>query len=565
MTLSFRHYALLAVLAFLVALPGRLSLPPLDRDEPRYMQATAQMLSSGNFLDIRFQDQPRYLQPAGIYWLEAGAVKTTEIITQNSNLRHESWPYRIPSLLASVFSILLTAWIGSRLFGGITGLCAAGLLLVAPLFAAESRMATIDSVLLLDVLCLQALLLRHFDDMRAERSTPYRFSLLYWCALGVGLMLKGPIVLIPALGTLFSLSICLRSVALIRQLRTGWGWMVSLLITLPWCIGIAVVSHGEFFRRAVGHNLLGKIAHPQETHGFPPGYYLILFLLAFWPGALAAIRSLPTLWQRRAKPEILFLLCWVIPHWLIFECLATKLPHYVLPTYPAIAILTAASLTLWPLNPLRSLWSKLGVTLYALLWGLAGFLFCIAGPVLLYRMEGHLFAASLIPAIGSLPLLLVGVRLFWKQDWQSGIICSIGTALLTEAGIFLCVIPHLSSIQLSPRIAESFRELRPCPESVLLSPSYREPSLVFLTGGAVRLLSPLQAADALHNHARCTLALIDQKDESAFQHELNRLGSESILYDQFEGLNYSNGHKLHLRLYVSNEGIIPTHPTKSPG
>ncbi|MBA5726241.1 ArnT family glycosyltransferase [Bombella favorum] len=557
MTLSFRHYALLAVVAFLVALPGRLSLPPLDRDEPRYMQATAQMLSSGNFLDIRFQDQPRYLQPAGIYWLEAGAVKATETITQNSNLRHESWPYRIPSLLASLFSILLTAWIGSRLFGGITGLFAAALLLVAPLFAAESRMATIDSVLLLDILCLQALLLRHFDDMQAERSTPYRFSLLYWCALGIGLMLKGPIVLIPALGTLFSLSICLRSMALMRQLRAGWGWVISLLITLPWCIGIAVVSHGEFFRRAVGHNLLGKIAHPQETHGFPPGYYLILFLLAFWPGALATVRALPALWQRHTKPEVLFLLCWIIPHWFIFECLATKLPHYVLPTYPALAILTAASLIAWPLSPLRSFWAKLGVTLYALLWGVAGCLFCAAGPFLLYKMEGHLVAAALIPAIGSLPLLLAGIRLFWKQDWRGGAICSIGTALLTEVGIFLCVVPHLTSIQLSPRIAESFRELRPCPESILLSPSYREPSLVFLTGGRVRLLSPLQAADTLHDHARCTLALVDQKDEPAFQQELRRLGAESILYDQFEGLNYSNGHTLHLRLYASHGQAAP--------
>ncbi|MCT6812950.1 glycosyltransferase family 39 protein [Bombella apis] len=550
---KFRHYALLAVLAFLAALPGRMSLPPLDRDEPRYMQATAQMLSSGNFLDIRFQDQPRYLQPAGIYWLEAGAVKASEIITQDETLRHESWPYRIPSLLASVCSILLTAWIGTRLFGFSTGLLAAGLLMVAPLFATESRMATIDSTLLLDILCLQALLLCHFTDMQKGRTTPCRSSILYWSALGVGMMLKGPIVLIPALGTLISLSICLRSTALIRQLRAGWGWLLSVLIVLPWCLGIALVSHGEFFRRAVGHNLLGKIAHPQETHGFPPGYYLLLFLLAFWPGALAAIRSLPALWQRRAKPETLFLLCWIIPHWLIFECLATKLPHYVLPTYPAIAILVAASLTVWPLVPLRSLWTKLGVSLYALAWGLAGLLFCLAGPVLLYRMEGHLFADALIPALGSLPLLLAGLRLIWKQNWSGGALCAMGAALLTETGIFLCVIPHLTSIQLAPRIAESFRELRPCPDSALISPSYREPSLVFLTGGRARLLPPSQAAHELHDHARCDLALLDRKDDPAFQQELARLGTESILYDQFDGLNYSNGHRLHLRLYASSE------------
>lgn len=557
MTLSFRHYALLAALAFLLALPGRMSLPPLDRDEPRYMQATAQMLSSGNFLDIRFQDQPRYLQPAGIYWLEAAAVKTAEIVTQDPKLRHESWPYRLPSLIASIFSIVLTAWIGSRLFGGVVGLLAAGLLLVAPLFAAESRMATIDSVLLLDILCIQALLLRHFEDMQAERPTPRRYSLLYWAAIGVGLMLKGPIVLIPAIGTISALCISLRQASLLRQIRSGWGWIISLLIVLPWCAGITLVSHGDFFRHAVGHNLLGKITHAQETHGFPPGYYCLLFLLAFWPGALFTVRAIPTIWQRRIQPNVLFLLCWIIPHWLVFECLATKLPHYVLPTYPAIAILTAASLLVWQTSSLRSFWGKLGTGLYAALWGIAGLIFCMAGPVLLYRMEGHVFAEALLPVCGSVPLLAVGIWLLWKREWRDSAFCAIGTALLTEVGIFLCVIPHLTSIQLSPRIAESFAQLRPCQNSVLISPSYKEPSLVFLTGGTTRLLSPTLAAQSLHDHARCDLALVDQKDDSTFKKALTQLGSEVILYDQFEGLNYSNGHKMHLRLYAINGQSSP--------
>ena len=557
MTLSFRHYALLAILAFLLALPGRMSLPPLDRDEPRYMQATSQMLASGNFLDIRFQDQPRYLQPAGIYWLEAGAVKAAQIITQDDSLLHKSWPYRIPSLIASTLSIILTAWIGARLFGGTTGLLSAGLLLVAPLFAAESRMATIDSVLLLDILCLQALLLRHSDDMQAGKATPRRYSILYWCALGAGLMLKGPIVLIPAMGTLAALCCCLRNISLLRQLRSSWGWLLSLLIVLPWCLGITLVSHGDFFRHAVGHNLLGKITHAQETHGFPPGYYLLLFPLAFWPGALCAIRAIPALWQKRMNPEVLFLLCWIIPHWLVFECLATKLPHYVLPTYPAIAILTAASLSRWPIAPLRSLWARLGLSLYAILWGLAGLAFCIAGPILLYRMERHVFADALLPVCGSVPLLLLAGWLFWKQRGQDGVFCSMGAALLTEAGIFLCVIPHLAGIQLSPRIASSFEQMRPCHDSVLISPSYREPSLVFLTGGTARLLPPVQTARSLHDHARCDLALVDQKDDSLFQQELTRLGAKSILYDQFEGLNYSNGHRLHLRLYAISSQTAP--------
>lgn len=553
MTLSFRHYILLGLVAFLVALPGRLSLPPLDRDEPRYMQATAQMLASGNFLDIRFQDQPRYHQPIGIYWLEAGAVKTVEFITHNTTLRHKAWPYRIPSLLACIGSILLTAWIGARLFDKHTGLLAAGFLLVAPLFTAESRMATIDSVLLLNILCVQALLLRHFDDARTGRKTPARYSCLYWCGLGIGLMLKGPIILIPSFGTLFALCLTTRSLAVWRQLQPRWGWMISIAIVLPWCLSIAWVSHGEFFHRAIGHNLLGKVANAQEAHGFPPGYYVLTFLFAFWPCALYGVRAIPAIWQRRHQTNTTFLLCWIIPHWLFFECLATKLPHYVLPTYPAIAILTAASLLKWPFIPLRTLWARLGLGVYASLWLGVGCLLSAAVPLLLYHMEGRIFTDTYLPLCGSLPLIAATGWLLWKQRWREGAYCSIGAALISEMGVFLCLIPHLNSIQLAPHIARSFEQLRPCQESPLLSPSYKEPSLIFLTGGATHSLSPIQAAQTLHDNARCALALIDKRDEPIFQKTFAQFGTTLILYDQFEGVNYSNGRKMHLRLYAAHE------------
>lgn len=552
MSLTLRHYALLAVIAFCIALPGRLSLPPLDRDEPRYMQATAQMLSSGNFLDIRFQDQPRYLQPAGIYWLEATAVKTVETLTGDKTLRHQSWPYRLPSLIASTLSIALTCWIGARLFSAEAGILGALLLLCSTLFAAESRMATIDSVLLLNILSLEALLLHHFQNVTAGKPTPTRFSILYWGGLGIGLMLKGPIILIPALGTIGALCLSYRSLALWRALRPAWGWLISLAILLPWCISIAIVSHGEFFRRAVGHNLLGKITHAQETHGFPPGYYLLLFIIAFWPGAIFALRALPTIWQQRNQPSTRFLLCWIIPHWVFFEALATKLPHYVLPTYPAIAILTAAALT-QGIPPIRALWVRLLSNIYAILWALIGFAFCGVGLGILYKMEGLFAPSTLIPLCGSLPLICAAIWLFYKNHLRESAFCAIGTAMISQVGIFLIVIPQLTSIQLSPRIAKSFEQIRPCANSALISPSYREPSLVFLTGGATRLLPPGQAAQNLHDNAQCDLALIDARDEPLFKKNLAQLGEAPLLYDQYKGLNYSNGHKMSLTLY----GIKP--------
>ena len=340
--LGTRQAALLAAAALALFLPGRASLPPLDRDEPRYMESAAQMLQSGDYVDVRFQDQPRYLQPAGIYWLEAASVAAT------GTLQHRQvWGWRIPSLIAAVGSVLLTAAIGASLFGSEAGLFAAVLLALSVLMTAEARMATIDSCLLTMVLLAELALLRVWRGARAGAvaGAPCRlWPALYWAALGVGLMLKGPVVLIPGFGTPLALALSERRCAWWRRLRPAWGVPLMLAIVLPWCVAIGLVSHGRFFSNAVGTNFLGKVASGQQAHGLPPGYHLLVFALAFWPGSLFAALAVPFTWARRRVPEVRFLLCWILPHWILFELIATKLPHYVLPAYPAIAILTAAAL-----------------------------------------------------------------------------------------------------------------------------------------------------------------------------------------------------------------------------
>ena len=136
-------YLLLVLLSAALFVPGQASLPPFDRDESRYLQATAQMFETGNFVDIRFQDQPRYLQPAGIYWLQAASVA----LFSEPGAR-EVWAHRMPSLLGATAAVLLTAWIGNLLFGAPAGFVAAVLLAASVLLGVEARMAKIDAVLL---------------------------------------------------------------------------------------------------------------------------------------------------------------------------------------------------------------------------------------------------------------------------------------------------------------------------------------------------------------------------------------------------------------------------------
>jgi len=108
-----RPYALLGGLCLLLYLPGMAAIPPLDRDEARFAQATRQMLETGDYLRIRFQDEARNKKPAGIYWLQAAAVSAFSTPASAA-----IWPYRVPSLVGAMVAALLTFALGSALFRG---------------------------------------------------------------------------------------------------------------------------------------------------------------------------------------------------------------------------------------------------------------------------------------------------------------------------------------------------------------------------------------------------------------------------------------------------------------
>ena len=99
---GWRGPALAALIAFLAGLPGLLALPPLDRDESRFAQATAQMLESRDFVVIRYQDQPRFKKPVGIHWMQAVAVS----LFSDPEAR-AIWAYRLPSLAGAMLFINL--------------------------------------------------------------------------------------------------------------------------------------------------------------------------------------------------------------------------------------------------------------------------------------------------------------------------------------------------------------------------------------------------------------------------------------------------------------------------
>ncbi len=507
------------------------------------MQATSQMLETHDFIDVRFQDRPRYLQPAGIYWLEALSVAAF-----SDPAAREPWAYRIPSLLGAIAAVLLTGWIGSTLFGASAGMVAAALLATSLLMGAEARMAKIDATLLATILVAQASLLRIYLDASAGVVTRRRWAALHWIALGAGLMLKGPLILLVSWGTILGLVISERRTAWLRGLHAKWGIPLMLAIVLPWCVAIGVASGGDFFAKSVGDNFLGKVAQGQQAHGFPPGYYLGVFAASFWPGSLFAVLALPFVWARRRRPEVRFLLVWIIPTWLLFESVATKLPHYVLPTYPAIACLTAAAVLAPGAWRFGRTWRWIG-RIYGVAWLLIGVALGVAGPVLLWVLQGEIDALPILAGLAGIALIVLSAWAAWSLRPRPALALAGGSALVLFASAYALVLPELTTIWLSPRIAAAVAAVRPCPNSVLASASYSEPSLVFTVGRETRLVNAAAAADHLAAHQSCGLALIGTREAAAFQARLEILGIAPRALAEIKGLDYSTGRRLDLTIY----------------
>ena len=125
-----------------------------------------------------------------------------------------------------------------------------------------------------------------------------------------------------------------------------------LAVVLPWFVAIGLATHGAFFRDAVGGDLGAKLAGGDDAHGAPPGMHLLLLSLTLFPAApLAICRAARRLARQRREPATRFLLAWLVPAWMVFEAVPTKLPHYVLPLLPALCLLAAAWL---PTPPARA-------------------------------------------------------------------------------------------------------------------------------------------------------------------------------------------------------------------
>ncbi len=531
---AWRRGLVVVLIAIALLAPGVTAFGPTDRDEARFAQATKQMLETGDFVDIRFQDEPRHNKPIGIYWLQAGSAALFG--AEEAPI----WAYRLPSLFAGVLTALLTVWAARPLVGPRAAFIAGVMTASLTLLSFEARTGKTDAFLLAAIVAAMGALARLWFGRRDDPREHGWNVFFFWTALAIGVLIKGPIIFMPVVGAIAWM--CVREKSLSGLAYLGWGWGLPwlLLLAAPWFVAIAVKSDGAFFAASLGEDLGGKVSRGAEGHGAPPGSYLVAFFGTFWPWTALALLAIPHVWNWRRAPETAFLLGWIVPTWIIFEIVATKLPHYVLPTYPALCALVAAAALDGGAKPSgRLFW--IGAVLWAipaagmpLVLGLA--------PTLI---EGELVIAPMIGGALALAALFAAWRWLRRGVWVGFIRASVIGAGLIFVTAYQFSLPAISAPWISERLVDLAAPYRSClgaPDAParLASMGYAEPSLVFLAGADTAFVNPEEAAAGLAT-GDTPLVWVESRYRERLEDAFAAAGVEAAPLAETTGFQYNGG------------------------
>ncbi|WP_434052043.1 MAG: glycosyltransferase family 39 protein [Roseibium sp.] len=537
---------LLLLLSLLLFVPGQWTVPPLDRDEPRYTQATKQMLETNDYIDIRFQEQARHKKPVGIYWLQAAAVKLT-----GHDVDAPLWVYRLPSMIGAVLSVLAAFWMARAFLGPAGALLVGGFVALAIIVGVEARLAKTDAMLFATVIIAQGALARIW--LKGTEQRMWGLSFLFWTALAAGVLIKGPVGLMVVGFTVAGLMIMGRKARWFKAASPLIGFVWFVLLVSPWFVAIWIATDGTFFTEAIGRDLLGKVGQGQEGHGAPPFTHLGAMFGIFWPLPAFFLISIPLIWRERKSPLVIFSVAWFLPTWIVFELVATKLPHYTLPILPALALPVAAALMEGAGQNSGKWTRRIAAVLLALPpVGLAAISF--AGPFVLGAWPSP--PGAVVVAIGAVFGIAAASRLFQGAALHAFPAATL-SAVCVALGVWGFVGPALTPIWVSPRLVAALDEIPGCGNGAtrqVVTSGFHEPSFIFLEGTGTRIISPKGAAEFLADpqsvdSGACRVAAIESREETAFLEAAKEIGLVPEVRKRVDGLNINGGDDVDIALY----------------
>jgi 4-amino-4-deoxy-L-arabinose transferase-like glycosyltransferase len=537
---------LVGAIALLVRLDGsRL----WDRDETRNARCAAEMKARGDWVVPTFNQELRDAKPVLLYWL---------IMISYAAFGINEFAARFPSALLSLGTILATYMIGRRLFSPQVGLLAGIILATSLMFEVAGHAATPDAPLIFcSTLGLMVFVLATFKPrhlLETGRTAPeprvegryfpaaWLPAAILYAVLGVGVLAKGPVGLIlpTAVIGMFLLILNLPAAEaypasaasrprrlfhwLGRRLRTfapthflrtclQMRLLTATLITLavagPWYLLVGLRTDGAFLQGFFIDEHFGRATRAMESHAGGPFYYLVALLVGFFPWSVFATPMLiGAVCRLRHKDPwrvgYLFAACWVGVYVVLFSLAATKLPSYVTPCYPALALLCGCFL--YHLGRQTALapdgWVKSGLAVVLVV----GMVFAIGLPI-----TAHYFLPG-EELLGGLGLILIaGASVcYWllcRGQTRRMVFSFAVMAVLLFATVFGFVVPRVDRHRLSFKLTEMILNSGTATEVGAFG-SF-EPGLVFYTGRPIRQLSrgeALRNPIAEHSEAPTTVA-----------------------------------------------------------
>ena len=328
------NYALLFFGCVIFHILGTWSVPLIDRDEPRFAEASREMIERGDYTVPHFNNQLRLDKPPLTYWAQIASYK---VFGEND------FAARFPSAIAAALVALSILGWGRQVGSERVGWWAAIIFTLSLQVFLHAKAAVADMWLVLFVT------LAHWAGYELIRRSTinWKWWLVFYSSLALGFLAKGPIAWTPLL-TVAAFRYFSREIKIGKRFKFVPGILLMLGIVATWGVPALLQTHGEFFRIGIGRHVIGRSFSAMESHGsnslgiyvlLLPFYFVTIFA-SFFPWSIKLPSLTKKLWRNRDSID-LYLLCGAGVVFVIFSVIKTKLPHYTLPAFPLLALLVA--------------------------------------------------------------------------------------------------------------------------------------------------------------------------------------------------------------------------------
>lgn len=449
------HLLLILGFVWILFFLGLGGLGLVGPDEPRYAQIAREMLVSGDFVTPRYFGEPWLEKPVLYYWLASAAYSIFGV---------NEFAARLPSALAAVLGVFCVYLVGRQREGSLEGLFSCLVLAASILYFSLARAASTDMVFSAAMaVAWTALFLLLFGDKGWWRGSSASGSqrgllLTLYAFLGLATLAKGPAGLVLPLVSLAVFLGVTGRWSMAARFRPVTGVLVLLAVVLPW-YGLCTLANGwgfveEFLiRHNVERFFTDRYEHPQPFWFFPA-----VALIGFFPWSLQLVPSARGLfrhgdrWRSLAAAQDLFLWLWLLTPLVVFSLSRSKLPGYLLPAAPAMALLIGHQVRLW-LKPdpgeARPRWFKDFFFYQALCLILTGLVLPLYAPRLNLPVESLAAAASwLLAGTGVLALLF-----YWRRRRTASVACFLAAVALAVILVTGGVFPQVDAAESSRQLA----------------------------------------------------------------------------------------------------------------